>query len=244
MTTNLWNVLHETADAVSAAFGAHQGEGYSGQRDTQYHLDVAADNAALAVLHGAGLRVVSEESGVTGSGPYTVVIDPIDGSTNCDRGLPFFNTSLAVLKDGELVMGLVVNQSSGVRYAAEVGAGATKDGQPIVTSSRADLQTAVVAFSGFPSHRLPWGQFRAFGAAALECCYVADGSIDAFFTAGGSHLNPWDYLAGLLIAREAGAAAGEQRDRRLEVDAAPDGRQPILAASPALLTSLQALRPF
>lgn len=244
VTHDIWATLHEAADAVAEAFRSHQGRGYSGVRETQYHLDVAADDAARAVLHRAGCRVVSEETGVTGSGAYTVVIDPIDGSTNCDRGIGFFNTSLAVLRDGELVMGLVVDQSRDVRYAAERGGGATRDGATIRASETRDLSRAVVAFSGFPERRLPWGQFRAFGAAALECCYVADGSIDAFFTAGGSYLNPWDYLAGLLIAQEAGAVAGEHLDRSLILEATPDGRQPLLASTPELLEAIRSRRPF
>ena len=54
-----------------------------------------ADEIAVRTLAGAGFRVVSEESGVTGAGEYTVVVDPIDGSTNCDHGIPF--TALVAL---------------------------------------------------------------------------------------------------------------------------------------------------
>jgi len=82
---------------------AHRGRGLSGDRATQYHLDVVADDVARRVLGGAGFRVVSEESGVSGEGEFTVVVDPIDGSTNCDRGVPFYATSLAVVRDDELV---------------------------------------------------------------------------------------------------------------------------------------------
>ena len=92
--------LHACADAVQVAYAADQGRGYSGQRATQYHLDLAADAAAVEVLTRAGFRVVSEESGITGEGALTVVLDPIDGSTNCDRSIPFFATSIAVL-DGD-----------------------------------------------------------------------------------------------------------------------------------------------
>ena len=55
---------------------SHRGRGYSGLRESQYHLDVAADEVALRVLGGAGFRVVSEESGMSGAGEYTVVVDP------------------------------------------------------------------------------------------------------------------------------------------------------------------------
>ena len=92
--------LRECAHEIGAVVRAGRHEGFSGQRSSQYLLDVVADEVALRVLHGAGFRVVSEESGVSGSGEYTVVLDPIDGSTNCDHGVPFFATSLAVLREG------------------------------------------------------------------------------------------------------------------------------------------------
>ena len=75
---------------------------------------------------------MSEESGVTGDGEYTVVVDPIDGSTNCDRGIPFYSTSLAVLRDHELVGALVRNQVTGTVYVAEQGSGAQQRGQALV----------------------------------------------------------------------------------------------------------------
>jgi fructose-1,6-bisphosphatase/inositol monophosphatase family enzyme len=90
--------LRECAHEIGEVVQAHRGRGLSGDRATQYHLDVAADEVARRVLGGAGYRVVSEESGVTGTGEFTVVVDPIDGSTNCDRGVPFYSTSLAVLR--------------------------------------------------------------------------------------------------------------------------------------------------
>ena len=111
--SDILDVLHETANAVALVYGEHQGRGYSGQRETQYHLDLAADAAALNVLHRAGFRVVSEESGETGSGELLVVVDPIDGSTNCDRGIPYFSTSLAVLEGDQLIAGLVANHANG-----------------------------------------------------------------------------------------------------------------------------------
>src|SRR5665811_2421547 len=90
-------ILRLCSDGIRDAVQGHRGRGYSGQRETQYHLDVVADSVALSILLAANLRVVSEESGVSGDGNLTVVIDPIDGSTNCDRGIPFYATSLAVI---------------------------------------------------------------------------------------------------------------------------------------------------
>ncbi len=123
MVTSLFEPLRACANEIREVVKTGRHEGYSGLRDTQYHLDLAADEVALRVLHGAGFRVMSEESGVTGEGEFTVVIDPIDGSTNCDQGIPFFATSLAVMKGAELVAGLVMNQSTGTVFEASVVAG-------------------------------------------------------------------------------------------------------------------------
>ena len=230
-------VLRECAESISTTVTANQHRGYSGQRETQYHLDLAADEAALAVLLPAGFRVVSEESGVSGSGQLTVVIDPIDGSTNCDRGIPFYATSLAVLRDDELVAGLVVNQVTQTYFEAIRGAGATRDGNKITTSGCTEMSKSLVAFSGLPSRHIGWAQIRALGAASLECCLVADGSLDVFAVAQRSYLHPWDYLAGVLIAREAGAHVGEYDNENLIIDT-PTPRRPVFASSSKLLETM------
>jgi fructose-1,6-bisphosphatase/inositol monophosphatase family enzyme len=107
-------LLHEVADAVAAALRRQRDWGPSGTRVGQYALDVSADDAAL-----------SEESGLedrrTGE---LVVIDPVDGSTNCSRGIPWYATSMCLVDREGPACALVVNQASGVRYWAERGGGA------------------------------------------------------------------------------------------------------------------------
>lgn len=237
MTEELSAPLLECALAIGVAVEDHRGRGYSGLRESQYHLDLVADEVARRVLGGAGFRVVSEESGVSGTGDWTVVVDPIDGSTNCDRGIPFYATSLAVLHHQELVAGLVVNHATGTVFEAQKGAGAWRDGRPIHAGGQVSLAQAVVSFSGLPAHNLGWAQCRSLGAASLEICLVADGSLDAFAVAGHSTLAPWDYLAGLLIAREAGAAYGDRRREELETSAMVS-RRPVVAGSHELLALL------
>ena len=68
-----------------------------------------------------------------------------------------------------------------------------------------------MGISGFPGLYPGWAQFRALGAASLECCAVAEGVLDAYLVVGRSTLYSWDYLAGLLICREVGVAEGERR---------------------------------
>ncbi len=207
-------------------------------RSTQYHLDIAADEVALRVLHGAGFQVVSEESGVSGSGEYTVVVDPVDGSTNCDHGVPFYATSLAVLRDGELVAALVMNQVTGSMYEAEKGGGAFCDGEAISPSAQRDFTRAIVSFSGLPQRHLGWAQYRSLGAASLEICLVADGSLDVFSVANASRLSPWDYLGGLLIVREANAFALDLDEEEL-VTTERVRRRPVFAATAELASFMR-----
>ena len=237
----LLEVLDEAVHAARAALDDLEDWGPSGGKPGQYRLDLATDAAALPVLHGAGLAVLSEESGMTGDGPtgLLAVIDPIDGSTNAHRGVPFYSTSICVLDAEGPRVGVVTNQATGQRYAAVRSGGAEKDGLAISASGCTTLGGAIVGISGFPGLYPGWAQFRALGAASLECCAVAEGVLDAYLVVGRSTLYSWDYLAGLLICREAGAAEGERQGRDLVVRD-DSRRRPIVAATHQLAEQLAA----
>ena len=160
----LLEVLDEAVRAVRYALDVLDDWGPAGTRPGQYRLDLAADGAALPVLHGAGLSVLSEESGVTGDATSVLlaVIDPIDGSTNAHRGVPFYSTSICVLDAEGPLVGLVVNQATGARYAAVRGGGAEGDGIAIRPSGCEKLGSAIVGISGFPGHHPGWAQYRAW----------------------------------------------------------------------------------
>jgi len=243
VTSTPLDTLRQCALEIREAVATQRGRGYSGVRATQYHLDLAADEVAVRVLTGAGYRVVSEESGISGTGEFTVVVDPIDGSTNCDHGIPFFATSLAVMRGSQLVAGLVMNQATGTSFEAELGAGATRDGQVITPSGQTEVGKSIMAFSGLPPRHLGWAQYRALGAASLEICLVADGSLDVYAVAQHSTLNPWDYLAGLLILREVGGVAADYRGEELETADAVV-RRPIFCATPELLQFMELTGPM
>jgi fructose-1,6-bisphosphatase/inositol monophosphatase family enzyme len=232
-------VLDEAAAAVRDALDRLEDWGPTGGKPGQYRLDLAADDAALPVLHGAGLAVLSEESGLTGDGPsgLLAVIDPVDGSTNAHRGVPFYATSICVLDETGPLVGVVVNQATGTRYAAARGEGAERNGTAVRPSGCDDLGRAIVGISGFPGRHPGWAQFRALGAASLECCAVAEGVLDAYAVVGRSTLYGWDYLAGLLICAEAGAVARERDGRDLVVRDATS-RRPAVAATAALAERL------
>jgi myo-inositol-1(or 4)-monophosphatase len=235
----LLGVLDAAAAAVRLALEDLDDWGPAGTRPGQYRLDLAADAAALPVLHGAGMAVVSEESGASGDSPsgLLAVVDPVDGSTNAHRGIPYYACSICVLDAEGPRAGLVANLATGTRYAAVRGGGAERNGARIRASGCADLSQAIVGISGFPGRHPGWAQFRALGAASLECCAVAEGVLDAYMVVGRSTLHGWDYLAGLLICNEAGATAGERDGADLAVRDA-GGRRPVMAATEALAAQL------
>ncbi len=235
----LLGVLDDAAGAVRLALDGLEDWGPAGTRPGQYRLDLAADAAALPVLHGAGLAVLSEESGATGDGAsgLLAVIDPVDGSTNAHRGIPYYSTSICVLDAEGPLVGVIVNLATGVRYAAVRGGGAERDGKAVRPSGCAELAEAIVGISGFPGRYPGWAQFRALGAASLECCAVAEGVLDAYMVAGRSQLHGWDYLAGLLVCWEAGAVAVE-RDGADLVPRDASARRPVVAATAPLAKRL------
>ena len=241
---DILQVLNNTADAVSQVLEANTDWSLSGIRHTQYSVDVRADNAALAVLHEAGCAVLSEESQITGlwgDDDILVVMDPLDGSTNASRGVPWFATALCALDKNGMRASLVVNQASGKdRYWATQGGGAFHNGNQMRPSACSTLKEAVVGVSGLASFRPQWSQFRALGAAALDICLVAQGVLDGWVDFH-SH-GVWDYLASILICQEAGVATSEHLDRELLVTQYDQKRTPIVAATPALLAQLREVR--
>ena len=231
----LLEVLHATATAVAAALDGLDDWGPAGTRAGQYRCDLAADAAALGVLEEAGVGVLSEESGLHRAGSdVVVVVDPVDGSTNAARGIPWFATSLCAVDAEGPRVALVVNQASGTRFAAVRGGGATRDGVSIGPSGCERLDEAIVAFSGYPPAWFGWNQYRCLGAAALDLCAVAEGTLDAYAVLGGSALGAWDYLGGMLICAEAGASVADARGDELVTLGHGDRRRPVAGATAAL----------
>ncbi|MHB1444922.1 MAG: inositol monophosphatase family protein [Acidimicrobiales bacterium] len=241
--SSLLELLGEAGRAVAEALSRVTDWGLSGQREDQYSLDLVADSAALEVLHGAGLGVLSEESGLThADAPLLAVLDPVDGSTNASRGVPWYATSICVLDEEGPLAALVVNQASGWSYEAVRGAGATRDGRPIRPSGAAGPGHAIVGVSGLPRTAPPWWQTRALGAAALDLCAVAEGLLDGFCSYGAEGLGPWDYLGGLLVCQEAGAVLAEAAGQPLVARDPAVRRHPVAAATPELLGQLVRFR--
>ncbi len=200
---------------------------------------MVADAAAVAVLVGAGLGVLSEESDTHHpERQVVVVLDPVDGSTNASRGVPWYASSLCAVDGHGPLVALVVNQASGERFEAVRGAGARCNGRTMRASGCEEMGDAIVAVSGLPSTHWGWSQYRSLGAAALDLCYVGDGRLDGFAGTSVSALGPWDYLGGLLVCHEAGAVVADAEGRELVVLDHGARRSPVAAATPMLLDAL------
>jgi fructose-1,6-bisphosphatase/inositol monophosphatase family enzyme len=237
------DLLGRCADAVAEVLAANIDWGASGRRVGQYSVDLATDAVALRVLRESGVSILSEESGFErGRRSEVVVLDPLDGSTNASRGIAWFATSMCVVDADGPAAAMVVNQASGQRYTAIRGSGAWRDGVPIHTSGCGELSEAIVAVSGAPPPSPGWAQFRAFGAAALDLCLVADGTIDGFVDCIVDAHGVWDYSAGTLICGEAGGVVTDAHDRDLVVLQLEARRTPVAGATRELQGALMAVR--
>jgi myo-inositol-1(or 4)-monophosphatase len=235
----LLEVLDRAALAIKQALGELGSWGLAGTKPGQYLSDLAADDAALEVFADAGLGVLSEESGRhRPDAEVTVVLDPLDGSTNASRGIPWFATSLCAVDAGGPRAALVVNLATGQRFDAVRGGGARCDGQPIAPSGTTELGESVVLLSGFPRGYMGWSQYRALGACALDLCAVAAGAVDAYVDCSVDAHGSWDYLAGMLVCQEAGATVVDASDRDLVVLDHAARRTPLAASTPDLRDQL------
>lgn len=204
-----------------------------GAIDLVTDADVAAEQIIVATI---GERfpdhaVLAEEGGASGENPqHRWIIDPLDGTTNFAHRLPIFAVSIAYARDDEIVMGVVLNPTSGELFTALRGRGARLNDNPIRVSSTEHVRDSLLV-TGFPytintaSLETPMARFarclsaaqgiRRLGSAALDLCYVACGRFDGFWE---ENLKPWDTAAGMLIATEAGARVTDYADRAYGID--------------------------
>ncbi|MHB1533397.1 MAG: inositol monophosphatase family protein [Acidimicrobiales bacterium] len=230
-------VLNQVVDAVAASLVDLDDWGLAGTREGQYRSDLRADAAAVEVIDGAGFGTLSEESGLhSAERPILVVLDPLDGSTNASRGLPWWATSACALDREGPLAAVVANQATGTRFEATRGGGALRNGRAVHPSGCSSLGAAIVGLNGYPSRHLGWSQYRALGAAALDLCAVASGGLDAYVDCADHGLAPWDYLGALLVCREAGVPVAEAFGQPLVVRDLTARRTLVAAATPNLLT--------
>jgi len=166
--------------------------------------------------------ILGEETGSSGRGRQTFVIDPLDGTSNYLRGLPHWCVSIALVENGEPQHGVVFDPLRNELFTASRGSGAVLNDKRIRVSERKDLAGAMLV-TGFPPRereRAPAQlecirqllrdaeDIRRTGSAALDLAYIACGRADGYFEAG---VKPWDIAAGALLVREAGGRVTDFR---------------------------------
>jgi myo-inositol-1(or 4)-monophosphatase len=191
------------------------GDGVGGDDTTA--VDAAAERVILERLRAVdGATIVSEEAGVLeGEGPWRLVVDPIDGSLNAKRGIPFFSLSVAAAEGetmDDVVFGYVYDFGSGEEWVAERGGGALLNGEQLrgagpkeeieilsfeatLTSSVAEKAASVVGLA----YRL-----RIMGSLAISLCHLAAGRVDAVCSLKPARAV--DIAAAQLLVRERGFA--------------------------------------
>jgi fructose-1,6-bisphosphatase/inositol monophosphatase family enzyme len=210
-------------------FGNNIGVGADGTV-TKY-VDKIAENAALNYLNKSKLKVniLSEEIGFIDNGSdYTFVLDPIDGTRNAYRGIPFFSVSLAIgkTKISDVEYGIIKNIPTGEVFTAEKDFGAylnnNKIGVPDVPDS--EICSSLALGKNFDKVTITLAKkekVRSLGSASLEMCMVAIGALD-FYVVGKEYLRVVDIAASTLILREAGGIVtnilGEDLDMPLNLD--------------------------
>ncbi|MBC7130257.1 fructose 1,6-bisphosphatase [Candidatus Bathyarchaeota archaeon] len=213
-------------------------------------IDLEAEKAIIETLREKNISftLISEESGVKEYGQHPnenyVTIDPIDGTTNLTRGLPFYATSIAVSNGIEINTvhtALVADLFHNKTYTAQKGLGAYCNGRKITPSKQVDLEDAVVGID-LNTYRVReiapritkvierTKHIRHLGANALELCYVADGTIDAFIDIRGK-LRTTDMAAAWLIIKEAGGEITTPNGQSLNAKLSPKERVAFLASA-------------
>lgn len=217
--TGAAHIAHTLADAAKEAWRTMDASvdkaeevamGADGTPTTR--ADRILDDAVLEAAERLGVSVLSEESGFTDhGGDLTAVVDPLDGSRNAGRGIPFFCAAVGVGRDDLLGLeaGVVHNLVTGDVYAAGRGAGASLNGRPLRAPGfdPGEVMVAVIADSSADEVQQEQERrghhIRDLGSAALEMCLVASGALDAFIVRK-QWLRVIDIAAAALIVREAG----------------------------------------
>ena len=217
--------------------GSNTGIGADGT-PTKY-IDKIAEDAAIKFIKKSDLKVnlLSEEAGFLDfGGDYTFVLDPVDGTRNAYRGIPFYSVSLGVgistLSDVEY--GIVKNIPNGDVYIGEKGQGAFLNNKRIMIPEVPckTLISSLTLGKNFDELTLSLANkdiVRSLGSASLEMCMVATGALD-YYVVGREYIRVIDIAAATLIVREAGGAVTNIKGEELDMALNLDERSSIIAA--------------
>ena len=204
-------------------FSAESGVEVKGHSNFVTYIDKLSEKKLVGhlsdLLPEAGF-IAEEGTSIKKGEVYNWVVDPIDGTTNFIHGLTPHAISVALMRDQEVVIGVVCEISQGELFYAWEGSKAYLNHKEISVTSFQEHTSALIA-TGFPytsfnkmemyQHCLrelmeKTGGVRRLGSAAIDICYVACGRFEAFWEYG---LHPWDVAAGILILKQAGGKVSD-----------------------------------
>lgn len=241
---DLESMARQAGEILRAGYGKHIQISHKGTIDLVTEIDRRSEQYLLEEINRRypNHHIMSEESGeIPGEECCLWYIDPLDGTVNYAHQVPVFTVSIAYQQDGVLQLGVVYDPLRDELFSAELGKGATLNGEAISVSKTTLLDRSLLStgfaydirthpetnLDHFARFSLRCQGIRRLGSAALDLCYVACGRFEGFWEL---RLNAWDIAAGALIAEQAGALV-------TDIHGNPDYMaqpQSILAANPTL----------
>jgi len=234
---NISNKIKESSLTSFHRFGSNTGLGADGTV-TKY-IDKLAEDVAVEMINTSDIKVnlLSEEIGfIDNNAKYTFVLDPVDGTRNAYRGIPFYAVSLAIGKKSikDVEFGIVKNIPTGNIYSAEKKVGAFFNNKKLVVPDVPDKQLLSSLSLGKNSDPVTLDlakkeKIRSLGSASLEMCMVAKGALD-FYVVGREYIRVFDIAASTLILREAGGFVKNILGKELDMAFDLGERSSVVAA--------------
>ena len=224
------DIVKEAGELFREGYYAKKEVSFKGIKDLVTTYDIAVEEFLKSKFKKFDYSIIAEES-TKENFDNSIIIDPIDGTTNFANSLPFCAISVGVYENKEPKYAIVYNPILDELFWAVKGKGAYLNGKRLKVSSNSNFQRALIS-TGFPysgaqnRDDLEWviarlekilpacQDIRRYGSASLDLCYVAKGSYDGFYEI---NLMPWDVSAGLLIVQEAGGKISNENGEEYDM---------------------------
>ena len=221
MKKELIKIIKDAGKILKKGFYTDKNISFKAKKDLVTQFDVAVEKYLKKKFSKKfkEFNIIAEESDNANiEFNNSIIIDPIDGTTNFVNGVPHTAISVGVYKNKKPYLAVVYNPILDELYTAKIGKGAYLNGKKLKVSSEDTFQKALLA-TGFPytsgsdendlndvvkkiKDVLPLCQdLRRLGSASIDLCYVARGTFEGYYE---MNLKPWDVSAGVLILTEAG----------------------------------------
>ena len=221
MKKDLIKIIKKAGKILKEGFYTDKNITFKAKKDLVTQFDVAVEKYLKKKFSKRfkNFNIIAEESDNSNiEFNNSIIIDPIDGTTNFVNGVPHTAISVGVYKNKKPYLAIVYNPILDELYTAKIGKGAFLNGKRLKVSSEDNFQKSLIA-TGFPytsgsdendlndvvkriKDVLPLCQdLRRLGSASLDLCYVACGTYEGYYE---MNLRAWDVSAGILIVTEAG----------------------------------------